>query len=458
MIKHIFSKFLGISDLNSNGKTFILNSFFLYEIGFNFLFWLANTFLILHVLDYITIFELGFLVAIFFLVQALTDYPTGVFSDWIGQKWIMFIATILIGISYILFALSNTFFGFMISYIVYALAEGQRSGTYQTWFDNNYKLYIPNDINHQTYTNYQSKSQLTNNSITISSFILGGIIVLYFGRVNALFLQGILLSFYSLLFYIKMVDHPDLKRKYSYSFNQYRTLFKDGFSTTWENNSLRWVIFGTIFSLGAMAIWMNLILYPLYDGYSKSDEMIGVLRAGIYLTGSIILLLSSRLIKRISNTRNLLAFTSFISDVLFYLGIYVLIILNPIPLIFSFRSFGIVIMTFAILRIPRTFFNLLMPSFYLEAVPDTHRNSVYSLIPSLVLMTSVIFVGIGGILMSFFGLQVMLILLFGIAIIAGLFKARGILLLSPKIIVPLPIEEVIKIPKSINKPKPTNVG
>ena len=73
-------------------------------------------------------------------------------------------------------------------------------------------------------------------------------------------------------------------------------------------------------------------------------------------------------------------------------------------------------------------------------------------------MTSVIFVGIGGIIINYFGLQSMLILLFGTAIIAGLFKARGILLLSTRIKVPLPTEKAIAIPNSLNKPNPIKAG
>ena len=135
------NRLLGIEKFDPPGKNFILKSFFLFEISFSFIYWLAFTFIILHVLTYLSFAELGILIATYLTVQFFTDYPTGVFGDWIGQRWVMFFGVLLLGLSYLQFAISNSFAGFFIAYILFGLAEAQRSGAYQSWFDNNYNYY-----------------------------------------------------------------------------------------------------------------------------------------------------------------------------------------------------------------------------------------------------------------------------------------------------------------------------
>ena len=396
----------------------------------------------------------GLLIGFFFIVQAVTDYPTGVLSDWIGQRWIMFIAGLLLGLSYILFAISTSFFGFLIAYGIFAIAEGQRSGTFQTWFDNNYKLYIPEDTDKQIYVNYQSKAQILYTFVTISSFILGGLFVSIIGRSQALLLQGILLSLYSILFYVQMKDHKNMKQRNENTTVKYSKLFKSGLNAAWQDKSLRWVITGLVLSLGVGALWMNLILYPLYEGYSKTDEMIGLLRAVIFLIGSLFLISGVKIIKYVSNSWNLLALTSFLSDILFFGGIYIMLIWNPIPSVFSIEAFLGVILTFGMLRIPRAFYDLLLPRYFLEAIPDSNRNSIYSLIPSLILIISVVAVTIGGFLINMFGIQTVILLMLINAVFAGLFKARGVLILSNKLKVPIHSEDIISSPNPLQKPSP----
>ncbi|MHA2363568.1 MAG: MFS transporter [Candidatus Hodarchaeales archaeon] len=456
-MKNALFSFLGIKEVSKEGKSFIIKAFFLYN-GYNFLFWLVCTFLILHVLDYVSFLELGFLIAFSFFIQAITDYPTGVLSDWLGQRFIMCISAFLLGLSYIFFALFTEFFGFFLAYGLLALAEGQRSGTFRTWFDNNYKLFITENFNRHLYIIYQSKLRIILQLTTVISFIIGGILISSIGRSWALLIQGFLLCLYSGLFYFLMTDHPSLKRNQQYSLKIYKSIFVKGLSSTWKNSNLRWVIFGVVLSSGGMAIWSRLLLFPLYESYGKSDDWVGIIRACIYSIGIFSFLLVARSLKNNKNTWNILALTSFLSDIFLYLGILLMLVWNPIPSFFSpIAIFGL-LFTFGLIQIPRVYFDMILPRYYLESIPDSQRNSVYSLIPTLILIVSTITVSIAGIMLEYFGLEIMLLILAGNAIIAGLIKAKGILSFSKNLTMLVQIEKRDLTKESLQQSSPTKVG
>ncbi|UCE13685.1 MAG: hypothetical protein JSV04_00585 [Candidatus Heimdallarchaeota archaeon] len=54
-------------------------------------------------------------------------------------------------------------------------------------------------------------------------------------------------------------------------------------------------------------------------------------------------------------------------------------------------------------------------------IPDQNRNSIYSLIPTLILLINIPYVGVGGLLLDHFGLPLTFMLLNFIGILAPLF-------------------------------------
>ncbi|MHA2031865.1 MAG: hypothetical protein ACW99Q_21000, partial [Candidatus Kariarchaeaceae archaeon] len=79
------NRIIGVSDLNHNSQIFVRQA---YKLIFShlLLLMLTNTFIILFALETLSLSQLGIVLAIQYIVQALTDYPTGALGDWIGQR------------------------------------------------------------------------------------------------------------------------------------------------------------------------------------------------------------------------------------------------------------------------------------------------------------------------------------------------------------------------------------
>ena len=90
---------------------------------------LSSTFYVLFVIDSMGYEKLGILMGVGFFVQALFDYPSGTLGDWIGQRWVLFVAYLGFGLSFALLFYAQTFNDFLLVYIVSAIAASQQSGT-----------------------------------------------------------------------------------------------------------------------------------------------------------------------------------------------------------------------------------------------------------------------------------------------------------------------------------------
>ncbi|MHA2278862.1 MAG: hypothetical protein ACXAC2_24040, partial [Candidatus Kariarchaeaceae archaeon] len=113
----LLHRFFDIASLNNHAKKFITRSLMMMLV-YTFIVMLTNTFLILYALETLSIKQLGLILGIKFGIQALTDYPTGALGDWIGQRWVLFIASLSFAIGLIMLSYANNFelmvFGFAI--------------------------------------------------------------------------------------------------------------------------------------------------------------------------------------------------------------------------------------------------------------------------------------------------------------------------------------------------------
>jgi len=450
----IFHRFFGISSLNNQAKGFILKGFSIFY-AFIFLVMFTNTFYILFALQFITYQELGIIVGIRFLVQGITDYPTGTIGDWIGQKWVLVMAAFFYAIGYILLSqvVQETAFGaLLIAFIVLALADAQQSGAFQAWLDNNYKLYAPEDTNRKIYMEMFAKLQMGIQILMATAFIIGGFIISYLGsRANVFLLQGILFLFLIILFALFIRDHPDIKRSKP-NLKGYFSLLKEGMVTTLRIRTLRYILIGVVISSSFMAIWGQLMLFPFYESYGKTDDLIGLLRSAIFLAGAFTTLIIAVNVKRITNTKKWLAISMALSGALFMWGILLVRLISPPhPIDFSFFSYLFVIIVFTIIGIIPSLSNVLMPGFYLEIIPDKNRNSIYSLMPTLIVISSVFTVSFGGYLLEVIGINRTLVILGFFNLVGGLIIGYAILTHKSKtvpkevqeILEPLPVKDVL---------------
>ncbi|MHA2085478.1 MAG: MFS transporter, partial [Candidatus Thorarchaeota archaeon] len=366
----------GVRELNPRAKRFISKATSLMLV-YVFAIMLTNTFLILHALDFVSLSELAVILAVQFAVQALADYPSGAIGDMVGQRWV----------------------SILIAFIMIAFAQSQESGAFMSWFDNNYKLYAVEDVDRRTYSQFYGRFTMFYGLVTAASFTFGGALMIFISRQFMFIIQGALVVLVSIMFLFFMRDHEALKRERK-GFRRLFQFLRGGIASTSQNKTLRLMILGLVISGVGFTIWSGLILFPLYANYAKSDAGTAILRSIIFITGAIGAGLAGVISKRIHKLQRWLSLAVLITDATFFIGIYIMMAFNPVPLDFSLISNILVILTFAIAFSPRYLADVLKPRFYLDVIPDHSRNAVYSLIPTLILIASIPIVPVAGILIE----------------------------------------------------------
>ena len=371
---------------------------------------LTNTFLILNALEFVTLTQLSIILAIQFTVQAVADYPTAAIADWIGQRWILFTAALSYGAGFVLLSQASDFASVLIAFIFIGFALSQESGTFISWFDNNYKLYAIEDGDRRSYSMFYGRFTMLNEIMTAISFVLGGTLIALVGRSIMFEIQGILLILVSIMFLFFIRDHELIKheRKDLKSFFQY---LRGGIAVVSQSRTLSLMIIGLIISGFGFSIWGGLILFPLYADYAKTDIATAILRSALFILGALGAGFAGIISKRIHKLQKWLSLAVLLVDVTFFLGIFMMLNLNPAPATFSMTSILIVLFTFTFAFSPRYLADVLKPRFYLDVIPDQNRNAVYSLIPTLILIVSIPAVPIGGYLIETLGLNTVILIL-----------------------------------------------
>ncbi|MHA2298339.1 MAG: MFS transporter [Candidatus Hodarchaeales archaeon] len=424
-----FYRFFGIDDLNVGAKRFIARYTIMLS-AYSFISMLTSTFFILYALvilneDFIL---LGAILAAQNVIQAVLDYPTGAIGDWIGQKWILSTAAICYSVGFIVLASASDFILLFLAFAILALAQSQESGAFGAWFDNNYKLYAVEDTDRRVFMEYSAKFAMITRIIIASSFIFGGVIVATFSRSFVFLVQGIVIGLFSIIFLLFVHDHPRINRSKP-NFRSYFSLLGEGITGTLSNRTLRILLLGVMLSASGMAIWGNFILFPMYESYGKTDDWTGLLRSIVFIVWAIDIGFAGIIVKRIRNPQKMLIFTTIISETFFFWIFFIILTLFPAPTGSSidFVKFGIIIMTFLIVNIPYSLQSVLMSRFYLEIIPDKNRNSVYSLIPTIILLASTITISIGGVLIEILGIMTMILVLSFWMLFSGLIKGFAII-------------------------------
>ena len=406
---NLYHRALSISELNPEAKHFISRATSLMLV-YSFAVMLTNTFLILHALEFVTLTELSLILSVQFLIQAIASYPSGAIGDWIGQRWVLFAAALAYGVGFVVLSQSFDFLTVLISFIFVAIAQSQEAGTFIAWFDTNYKLFTTEDKDRRTYSQFYGKFTMFREILTALSFILGGILLTFIDRQLMFIIQGVLLVLVSLMLFRFIRDHKDLKRE-KMSVRVYFRYLRGGITTVAQNKTLRLMVIGLMISGAGWAIWSGLILFPLYAAYAVTDAGTALLRSSIFILGALCTGAAGVVSKRISNLQKWLALAIIIIDALFFIGIYVMLLFNPIPSTFTLITFVIVIVTFTLAFGPRYVADVLRPRFYLDVIPDENRNAVYSLIPTLIMIVSIFALPMGAVLIEILGQETTLLIL-----------------------------------------------
>ncbi len=432
MILNSLISFLGIKKLPPSAQGLVQKFFLLASLQSSF-FMVSGTFYVLFVIDQVGFEVLGFLLAVSYIVQALFDYPSGVMGDWIGQKWILATSFITYGLSYGLLVLATSVVDLLFVYLLAAFARSQESGAMQSWFDNNYKFAADvADPKREIYQIFQGKMQLFLGILWGITFIVGGLIatILYRETVFAIQSVGMFILAGLCLVYVNNFSGLPKPEK---SFKNYKTIMREGLSFAFFTKYMLFYVISECIAVSAWVVWGNMILFPMYYGYTGSDIGAAVFRLVVWISASSTAAHAGKWGKKFPAHKWLPRTEFFI--MVGYFGIFAILIWF-FPLEDNFNLFAVILITviFFFLDAGVNLSNILRQRLLLDIVPDKIRNSVYSLLPTLTLIISSPVVLIAGSIIEILGLPMTLIILTIFGIFSSFFLYVGMQFLPQEIL------------------------
>ncbi|MHA2029480.1 MAG: MFS transporter [Candidatus Kariarchaeaceae archaeon] len=379
-------RFLGLGELPEQSQR-LLKLFFYILFFIMLTTGMGQTFIILHYLETFGFKDGAVLLSITFLVQFLTDYPSGSLGDYIGQRIVLTIAMISFGIGYLIISQFESYSSFAVASIFFGFALGQMSGALETWLDNNYKATVNDtDPDNKIYGFATARIGTLANFVFGISFILGGIISTLISREFVFLLVAILIIFILpiIIIYVKDVPvsdqtSPVLKTSKSKNFLVY---LKGGFKYLFSSKKSFTLLLGFAIIDAISFTWFTIFLFPIYFGYTGSDAGVGFLRSFLFITGGFLNIYAATLSKKVSNDKMAILF--FIQIVGLFVG--VIILLDIVPLNQTFNLTGVILLILLMTAVTPIFGAIaytLRQRTLLETTPSEYRNSIYSLIPTI---------------------------------------------------------------------------
>jgi MFS family permease len=358
----------------------------------------------------------GFLVIVQMAVQTIFDYPTGVIGDWLGQRFILATAFITYAFAFYMVSLVTTSTPFLYLILIYALmgfASSQQSGAMGSWFDNNWRVTMPEDEGRKEYGVFQGKATmlfwLTNTLILIP----GGILATLFGRPWVFQFQAIMCVIISLLclkFVRNLPDTEELDQKRP-TMDEYFSLLREGIQFLFSSPYVKYLLIGSMLVNSCIAVWSQLILFPMYYSYLVSDVAVASFRTVVMLPMVFYAERSGVWAKRFDTKKWIPRFRFLQSGgALFFWLFAIIVFVFPIPppnapmidyilpgtdiLILkvpadSITPVFLMIVVFFAAALFLQLANVLTGRVFVDAIPNRVRNGVYSLFPTVILLLSI---------------------------------------------------------------------
>jgi MFS family permease len=276
--------------------------------------------------------------------------------------------------------------------------------------------------------------------------ILGGYIATVFSRKTVILIQSIgmfILTSFSLLLVKDFSGDSESEKNYQ----DYFPLLKKGLIFSFFKRYMCFFTLSICLWNITWKIWMEMIIFFIYFGYTGSDFGSGIIRFVGWIITSIFAGMAGTWSKRL-DSRKFLPLLNFISATSFFGFFAFLIISFPLSNHFSVIPIVLIICFLCLFSPLLNIFVILRQRLILDIVPDSIRNSIYSLYPTLTLLIGVPFLYTSGNIIELYSIPFMLILLGGIGFISSLFMFLFINFLPSNILLRLG-----KIPKSLGKRK-----
>ncbi|PWI49342.1 hypothetical protein CEE45_02065 [Candidatus Heimdallarchaeota archaeon B3_Heim] len=303
-------------------------------------------------------------------------------------------------------------------YVLVAFASSQESGALQSWFDNNYKVVVNEiDSDQKLYQEFLGKQQSIVAFVGVNAIILGGLIVTIFFREIFFLIQSIGMFVIAGLCFIFIDNFPGVP-KVEKSYRNYINLAKEGIRFTFFTKYMVFLVISICLWNITWQIWVKMILFPIYFGYTGSDAGTGILRF-IGWIGNSILAAKAAIWSKNFNFRRWGPRLNLIIIISFFGFFTILVMLYPLENPFNVIPIILLLCYVFIFLGLNNLFLILRQRLIFDLVPDSIRNSVYSLLPTLTLLVGVPFLFFSGDIIESYGFPVMLILLMIIGVISS---------------------------------------
>ncbi|MHA1966662.1 MAG: hypothetical protein ACW964_02555 [Candidatus Hodarchaeales archaeon] len=412
--------------MNLKGKRFVTRAYNLLLIDSIFG-WMSGTFFILKALEYVSYEELGILLAVQFTVQIIIDYPTGTVGDWIGQKYVYASALLFFSTGFFIFALAKSFDLHLIAFILLGIANAQNSGAWRAWYDNNYKLYFPEDEERNLYALIAGKARSLFLVCQGAATIIGGFLVIIIGRATMFFLVSITDGLLIIIFLIYMQDNPIIQRVKP-KIGEYFHLLGEGISFSFKHRYFRVILLGTLITNVAVTIWANFLLFPFYESYAKTDSSIGLFRAILFIESAFFAWIAASIAARVTKKSVSTIYTILSSTVLplwyfLLIGVYLFV---PPSETFQILPLVLLVIVWVVSHFGYPLVSLLLQRIYLDIIPDNNRTSIYSLIPALTSLINIPVMIIGGIIVEHTSFVIVTSIIMSLCIIGGIISGLAV--------------------------------
>ncbi|MFW9788123.1 MAG: MFS transporter [Candidatus Thorarchaeota archaeon] len=413
----------------------------------------------------------GVLVIIQLGVQTALDYPTGAVGDWIGQRWVIASAYMCYALAFYLTSLitpSTPFPYFVFVYVLVAVAASQESGAWGAWFDNNYRVAVPDDDDRKAYGVFLGRSGMLIQIFATIILIPGSILAVVYGRQWVFVLEAILCFFISFLILRLVVDFPEISEtRQRPTMSEYTSLLRSGVSFLFSDPFVKWFIIGGTLVTSVIIVWGNLILFPFYFLYLITDVGVASFRTILFVPGVISEERSGVWSRRFDQKTWIPRFRLIQTcGFLFFMLLAVVMLVFPpvtegaimIEILLPFTDVVLLelpqrfivpiillLLTFVITGLMSRIANVLSQRLLLDVIPNRIRNSVYSLIPTVSMILALPQIAIIGFTIQYLGFPISLM-------ICALISLIGVLMIQKGLSYPVPTPEEETWGTSVKEP------
>ncbi len=408
----------------------------------------------------------GLLVIIRIVVQVVLDYPTGGLGDLIGQRWIIASALICYSIAFWLtaYAVSVVTVPFMLFVIIYALmglGASQESGAMPAWFDNNYRVAMPNDKDRKQYGVFWSRAGMVFQLVSTLVLIPGSVLAFMLGRYWVFQVQAVFFIFLAVLALVFIRDLPGARKREGErsGFREYGRLLKDGIRFMGSSRFVTLTMVGEMLMWAIGIVWWEILLFPLYFGYLLSDIAVSAFRTSMFAPMVIGQERSGVVSQRFEPKKWIPRFRliQFIS-ISFFMGLVAITAIFPLPTasaqfitlfipftampfmalpIVSIIPVALIYVLFVSLDVVGRIAEVLNGRVMLDVFPNRIRNCMYSLRPTIAFLLSIPLIFVISQLLPIFGFPL-------VFLIAAIVALAGALLIRKGFSYPIPKDESIE--------------